>query len=81
MTPILFASGFTLPISPGLLGIALIALFLFWGIYSLILRYHWTKYAASRVHVLQMTLAYFVGSIVLWACVLAFYLMYVASSY
>jgi hypothetical protein len=72
---------FSLPISPGTLGIVLVILFLFWLVFSLILHYHWKKYASSRVHVFQMTLVYFFGSTVLWACLLAFYLMYIATSY
>jgi hypothetical protein len=81
MNPTLSFSEFVIPVSPGTLGVALIALFLFWLVFSLILRYHWKKYAASNVHVLQMTLWYFGGSVVLWACVLACYLMYVVMSY
>lgn len=81
MIPLAIASEFTIPITPGVLGVALILLFLFWGIFSIILRYHWKKYAASEVHVLQMTLGYFLGSVILWAAMLGFYVMYVASSY
>jgi hypothetical protein len=54
---------------------------LLWITFSIILHYHWKRYCLRELHVLHMSIAYFIGSIALFSCALAFYLAYVIQSF
>jgi hypothetical protein len=65
--------------SPTFLVIIATPLLIFWIIFSLILRYHWDKYATSRIDVLRMNMIYFGGSIVLILIMVIFLISYALS--
>jgi hypothetical protein len=72
--------GTTFWVTPLTLSILAILVFLLWGVFSLILRYHWSRYASSKLHILQMNLIYYGGSTVLFALAFLFLILYTFSS-
>ncbi len=71
---------FQIPLPPFLLFFFLIFLFVAWGIYSFVLRYHWKKYATSKLDVMQMDIIYFIGSGVLLVAMAIAALLYSMTS-
>lgn len=57
--------GIHIPVTP-LLVLAFAALLLAcWGVFTLVIRYHWTHYSARKTEIFMMNFFYFVGSFVL----------------
>ena len=54
-----------IPLPPIVLYLIFGVLLVAWIIYSIILRYHWKKYATSKLDTMRMDIIYFIGSAVL----------------
>ncbi|MEK7118129.1 MAG: hypothetical protein AAB869_00810 [Patescibacteria group bacterium] len=72
--------GFHFPITP-LLILGLTALLLAgWGVFTLVLRYHWKHYSTRKTEVFTMGFFYFIGSFVLIGLTVFSALLYLSSS-
>lgn len=60
--PTVTALNIIVSISPIVLAMLATPLLLLWLVYSVILRYHWGKYASGQLDVLKMNMIYFGGS-------------------
>lgn len=58
---------FHIPITPVLLFAILALLIVLWGIFTLIIRYHWKHYGTGKLEVFTMNFFYLTGSVVLIA--------------
>ena len=56
------AEHFRIPLPPLVFFILFALLFAGWLIYTIVLRYHWKKYAHSKLDIMHMDIIYFIGS-------------------
>ena len=73
-------TGFHIPVLPLFVFGAMVLLFVTWGIFSWVIRYHWKKYGTGKVGVMSMTFFYFIGSALLLGLMALFAFMYHLSS-
>ena len=69
-----------IPVTPFFLFAIFALLVLVWGLFTLIIRYHWKSYGVNTLHVLAMNLTYFIGSAILLAAVALFAFLYYGST-
>ncbi|OGZ09584.1 MAG: hypothetical protein A3D65_06960 [Candidatus Lloydbacteria bacterium RIFCSPHIGHO2_02_FULL_50_13] len=65
---------FHIPVTPQLLLIILALLIAAWGVYTLIIRYHWKHYSTRKAEMFTMSFFYFTGSFIIigFMCLFAF---------
>ncbi|MDO8520630.1 MAG: hypothetical protein Q7S52_00780 [bacterium] len=72
--------GIHIPVTP-LLVLAFTALLLAaWGIFTLVLRYHWKHYSTRKAEMFMMSFFYFIGSFVLIGLMAFSALLYLSSA-
>jgi uncharacterized membrane protein HdeD (DUF308 family) len=69
-----------IPVTPLLLFVFLALLLSAWGIFSVVVRYHWRQYGTSKLEILSMTFFYLAGSAVLLGLTTASAFLYYASA-
>jgi hypothetical protein len=63
MIPILaFASGFSLTLTPVVLGVIFLLVFAVWLTFTFIVRYHWNNYGTGATEIFRMNFLYLTGS-------------------
>lgn len=67
-------------VSPLFLSFLCLGVFIFWLIYTAILRYHWSRYSSSKLHTLKMNITYLGGSAILFGATFLFLVLYTLSS-
>lgn len=75
-------AGFNLhiPVTPLLLFATLALLIAGWGIFTLVVRYHWKNYGTGKLEMFTMNFFYLIGSAVLLALMIIFALLYFFSA-
>ncbi|HEY9585816.1 MAG TPA: hypothetical protein VJJ02_04485 [Candidatus Paceibacterota bacterium] len=68
-----------IPVTPILLFSILAILIVLWGVFTIVIRYHWKNYGTGKLEVFTMNFFYFVGSIILIVLMVVFALLYLAS--
>lgn len=71
---------FHIPVTPLLLFSLLALLIALWGIFTLIIRYHWKNYGTGKLQVFTMNFFYLTGSALIIALMATFALLYSSSS-
>lgn len=78
--PSLGQFNFHIPVTPMLLFAVLALLLAGWGIFTVIIRYHWKNYGTGKLEVFTMNFFYLTGSLVLIGLMLIFAFLYYSSA-
>ncbi len=73
-------SAISIHFSPGVLTVFFILFFLIWIVFTMIVRYHWSKYGASKLEVFKMNIIFFAGSIAIFGALGIAMLLYYMSA-
>ncbi|OGZ05547.1 MAG: hypothetical protein A3C13_03690 [Candidatus Lloydbacteria bacterium RIFCSPHIGHO2_02_FULL_50_11] len=76
----LAALNFQIPVTPLLLFAVMALVVAMWGIFTLIVRYHWKHYGAGKLEVFTMNFFYLGGSLILITLMGASALFYLTSA-
>lgn len=74
------ALNFHIPVTPMLLFIILAILIAAWGVFTLVIRYHWKNYGTGKLEAFTMNFLYLIGSIILIVLMSTSALLYLSSA-